>query len=191
MKLANKKSELADEFAGFMQAYQDMVFSTAIRLLGNDHQAEDIAQEVFVKAYEQFANLRDSESAGGWLKTVATNLCLNHLSRYRKRWRLFSEMQHDDDGDDDFNFEFAVEDSGSDSVFELLNAEEQHRLFEAALTQLPDHQRAPLVLYHFEAMSYEDIAQHLNVSLSKLKTDLLRGRAALVKAMQCHVIQPV
>ena len=75
----------------FMRAYQDMVFSTAARLAGNDAQAEDIAQEVFIKAYENFAHLRESPTAGGWLKTVATNLSLNYLTRYRKRWRLFSE----------------------------------------------------------------------------------------------------
>ena len=76
-----------------MRAYQDMVFSTAARLAGNDGQAEDIAQEVFLRAYEHFGDLRTSPTAGGWLKTVATNLALNYLSRYRKRWRMFSELR--------------------------------------------------------------------------------------------------
>src|SRR6185437_12842154 len=77
-----------------MRAYQDMVFSTAARLAGNDAQAEDIAQEVFLKAYQNFEQLRMSPTAGGWLKTVTTNLTLNHLSRYRARWRSFSELWH-------------------------------------------------------------------------------------------------
>ena len=76
-----------------MRAYQDMVFSTAARLAGNDRQAEDIAQEVFLRAYEHFAHLCTSATAGGWLKTVTTNLTLNYLSRYRKRWRLFSDLR--------------------------------------------------------------------------------------------------
>jgi RNA polymerase sigma-70 factor (ECF subfamily) len=75
-----------------MRNYQDMVFSTAARLTGNDAQAEDIAQEVFLKAYENYDHLSTSPTAGGWLKTVATNLSLNHLSRYRNRWRFFSEF---------------------------------------------------------------------------------------------------
>jgi RNA polymerase sigma factor (sigma-70 family) len=83
------------EFATFMHAYQDMVFSTAARLTGNDAQAEDIAQEVFLKAYENFPHLKTSPTAGGWLKTVATRLTLNHLSRYRRRWRFFSELRND------------------------------------------------------------------------------------------------
>src|ERR1700690_3479548 len=82
------QTQLTAEFTTFMRAYQNMVFSTAARLAGNDAQAEDIAQEVFIKAYENFEHLRLSATAGGWLKTVATNLSLNYLTRYRKRWRL-------------------------------------------------------------------------------------------------------
>ena len=66
----------SSEFTTFMRAYQDMVFSTAARLAGNDVQAQDIAQDVFIKAYENFEHLRTSPAAGGWLKTVATNLSL-------------------------------------------------------------------------------------------------------------------
>ena len=76
------------DFTTFMRNYQDMVFSTAIRLVGNEAQAEDISQEVFLKAYEHFDNLQSSPTAGGWLKTVTTNLSLNHLTRYRNRCQL-------------------------------------------------------------------------------------------------------
>ncbi|MSU64631.1 MAG: sigma-70 family RNA polymerase sigma factor [Opitutus sp.] len=75
------------DFTTFMRNYQDMVFSVAVRLTANEAQAEDISQEVFLKAFENFDHLSTSPTAGGWLKTVATNLSLNHLSRYRKRWR--------------------------------------------------------------------------------------------------------
>ena len=75
-----------------MRDYQNMVFSTAMRLVANQAEAEDIAQEVFLKAYERFGDLRESPTAGGWLKTVATNMSLNHLARYRSRWSFFSEL---------------------------------------------------------------------------------------------------
>ena len=61
------------DFTTFMRNYQDMVYSTAVRLIGNETQAEDIAQDVFIKAHEHFDNLRTSPTAGGWLKTVATD----------------------------------------------------------------------------------------------------------------------
>jgi RNA polymerase sigma-70 factor (ECF subfamily) len=165
-----------------MHAYQDMVFSTAARLSGNDAQAEDIAQEVFLKAYESFEQLRSSPAAGGWLKTVATRLTLNHLSRYRRRWRFFSELRRDD-SDDDSELEFANPDLTPDSIIADIDAEQRRALVEQALRELPDHQRVPLVLYHFEEMPYLDIAKQLQVSLPKVKTDIQRARAALAKIL--------
>jgi RNA polymerase sigma-70 factor (ECF subfamily) len=168
------------DFTTFMHAYQDMVFSTAARLTSNEAQAEDIAQEVFIKAHEHFDQLRTSPTAGGWLKTVATNLSLNHLSRYRNRWKFFSEFRRDDAASDDPEVEFAA----PENFFANVDADERRALVEHALDQLPEHQRVPLVLYHFEDLSYEDIAKKLGVSLAKVKTDILRARAALAKILQ-------
>jgi RNA polymerase sigma-70 factor, ECF subfamily len=164
------------EFTIFMRAYQNMVFSTAARLAGNDAQAEDIAQEVFIKAYENFEHLRLSATAGGWLKTVATNLSLNYLTRYRKRWRLFSES------------ETAPDVPLPDRALDSLSEEEQRTALEETMRRLPDHQRVPLVLYHFEDLSYEDIAAKLGISLAKVKTDIRRGRAALAPMLRLRGI---
>jgi len=164
------------EFTTFMQNYQDMVYSTAVRLLGNSAQAEDVSQDVFLKAYERFSDLRGSPTAGGWLKTVTTNMSLNHLSRYRKRWRFFSEIVRDqEDPDSGPEVEFAA----PDNFFEEVNASERREWIEAALEKLPEHQRVPLVLFHFENIPYDEIASKLGISLSKVKTDILRGRQAL------------
>jgi RNA polymerase sigma-70 factor (ECF subfamily) len=165
-----------------MRAYQDMVFSTASRLAGNDRQAEDIAQEVFLRAYEHFDQLHASPAAGGWLKTVATNLTLNYLTRHRRRWRLFSELRP----------ATAEEDSPApdptapqpDTLLADLSAEQRRTLIDGALRQLPEHQRLALVLYHFEELSYEEVAVKLHASLPKIKTDIRRARAALLPLLQ-------
>jgi RNA polymerase sigma-70 factor, ECF subfamily len=170
----------SDEFTAFMHAYQDMVFSTAARLLGNDAQAEDIAQEVFIKAYERFEELRSSPTAGGWLKTVATNMTLNHLSRYRARWRFFSELPRDEEHDDPPELTYPTPDTAVMGI----EAEERRAVVENALRRLPEHQRVPLVLYHFEDMPYQDIAKRLRVSLGKVKTDIRRGRMALADSLR-------
>jgi RNA polymerase sigma-70 factor (ECF subfamily) len=161
-----------------MRQYQDMVYSTAARLLGDAAQAEDIAQGVFLKAYERFDELRSSPTVAGWLKTVATNQSLNHLSRYRKRWQFFSDRRSGDD-DDGADPEFGV----PDTALEDLDADQRRDLIEAALDSLPNHQRVPLVLFHFEEMPYQDIAERLNVSVGKIKTDIHRGRAALAQLL--------
>ncbi len=162
-----------------MRAYQHMVFSTASRLAGNDRQAEDIAQEVFLRAYENFSHLRTSPAAGGWLKTVTTHLTLNYLTRHRKRRRLFSELRP---GAQEDPPDLVV--PQHDTLLADLSDEQRRALIEDALRKLPEHQRLALVLYHFEELSYEEIAVKLHASLSKIKTDIRRARAALLPLLQ-------
>src|SRR4051794_8016678 len=96
----------ADAFEAFVRGFQDMVFATAARLLGSRSDAEDIAQAVFLRAFQRFDDLRDNPAAPGWLKTVTRNACLNHLSRYRQRWSVFSELgRFVSTADDDIQFD--------------------------------------------------------------------------------------
>jgi RNA polymerase sigma-70 factor (ECF subfamily) len=162
-------------FEALVREYQDMVFATAVRLLGNAAEAEDVAQTVFLRAFERFDQIRSSPGVGGWLKTVATNLCLNHLDRYRARWRFFSELGEPGSGRDDY---LGTHGSGM-SPLSALEERDEHARLEQALRSLPDHQRVPLVLFHFEDRSYQDIADLLGVSLAKIKSDLHRGRETL------------
>lgn len=159
-----------------------MVFTTAYRLVANHAEAQDIAQEVFLKAYERYDSLRGNPSIGGWLKTVATNMSLNHLTRYKKRWRFFSDMsRQDDEGDTrDFESTVAAPESIESTAFQQTDMRE---VLEQAMTSLPRDQRAALVLFHFHEMPYQEIAKKLKVSLSKVKTDILRGREALKRKL--------
>jgi len=168
-----------ENFEQFMRNYQNMVFSTALRLTANESEAQDIAQEVFLKAYERFADLQNSPTVGGWLKTVATNLSLNHITRYRRRWTFFSELLSDDTERDQPMFDVPA----PELTGEHMNDSDQRRVLDEALLKLPPAQRIPLVLYHFEDQSYEEIAATLKISLSKVKTDIFRGREALKKKL--------
>lgn len=163
-----------------------MVFTTAARILGNDRQAEDVAQEVFLKAYENFEQLRTNPSAGGWLRAVSRNTTFNYLGRYRKRWRYFSELRSADAAEDEPDVEFAL----PDDLVADVNETVRHEVIEQALQRLPEHQRVPLVLYHFEEMRYEEIAAKLQVSLAKVKTDIFRARTALAKILARVGITP-
>jgi RNA polymerase sigma-70 factor (ECF subfamily) len=153
-----------------------MVYSTAVRIIGHEAQAQDLAQEVFLKAYQSFEQLAASPTAAGWLRTVTRHLSINHVLRYRRRWRFFSELAASADESD---FEIPV----PDTLLAGVAAEHRARSIEQAVQRLPDHQRVPLVLYHFEELSYEAIAEQLHISLAKVKIDLLRARAALAKLL--------
>jgi RNA polymerase sigma-70 factor (ECF subfamily) len=167
----------ADQFEAFVRRYQDMVYGTAIRLLGNATEAEDVAQTVFLRAFQRFGEIGTSPAAAGWLKTVTRNACLNHLSRYRARWRFFSELDRSENAEAEGSFEASLV-SVSSPGLDLDRSFEREQL-ERALESLPDHQRVPLVLFHFEEASYQQIAEMLGVSLGKVKTDIHRGRVAL------------
>jgi RNA polymerase sigma-70 factor (ECF subfamily) len=165
------------QFEAFVAAYQDMVFATAVRLLGRPADAEDVAQTVFLKAWERFGELEASPTAPGWLRTVATNLSLNHLTRHRRRWQLFSEMAHE--GEESDVDPIAMLTSADESPAASIERAERDAGLEAAVRRLPAAQRVPLVLFHFEERSYQEIASMLGVSLGKVKTDIHRGRLAL------------
>jgi RNA polymerase sigma-70 factor (ECF subfamily) len=167
-------------FEDFVRSYQNMVYSSAVRILGNETDAQNISQEVFLRAFKHYDSISNSDTAGGWLKTVTRNLCINHLTRYRNRWSLFTDQfsRRGDDGD----VEEIVLPEDESSTMDLDNLD-RGEIISDALMQLPDKQRVPLSLYHFEDMSYDEISKQMKVSLSKIKTDISRGRQALKKVL--------
>ena len=167
-------------FEHFVRKHQNMVFTTAVRIVGNKTDAEDIAQEVFLRAFKHYDSISQSETAGGWLKVVTRNLCINHLTRYRNRWKMFTDQFTRRGKGEDVEYFFLPEDEAGALDPDKIDRKE---IIGQALHALPEKQRVPLVLYHFENMSYLEIARHLRLSLSKVKTDIFRGRRALKKIL--------
>ena len=175
----------ADPFEAFVRRHQDLVFTAAVRLLGSTTEAEDVAQTVFLRAFQRFAEIGDSPTAAAWLRTVTRNVCLNHLTRYRSRWRFFSELPLEGQGDDRAS-EAAI--ASATSLADVVEQADLQRHLEDALRQLPAPQRVPLVLFHLDDMSYQEIADALGVSLAKVKTDIHRGREALRKRLKSNAV---
>lgn len=161
------------DFSHFVRQYQDMVFSTALRLTADRGDAEDIAQETFLKAHRAFASLAGRPEAGGWLRTTARNLALNHVTRYRRRFVFVGS------GADSAALE--PEPAEADASAWLYD---QTEWLKRALLDLPRKFRVPLVLYYYEGMDYAGIAAALGISLPKVKTDILRGRRRLRQMLE-------
>jgi RNA polymerase sigma-70 factor (ECF subfamily) len=159
------------EFETFVRDNQDMVFSTAMLIIGARADAEDISQNVFVMAYNHFDQLKDDPAAGGWLRTCARNLSINHYNRYQRRWRFFSSLDLDD------GTPYEPEQPAADHSWLHQFVDE----LRDALGDLPAKYRTPLVLFHYEDLSYAEIAGQLKISLTKVKTDISRGREMLRK----------
>ena len=166
-----------ERFEAFVVRYQSLVYATALRLLGQSADAEDVAQSVFLRAFEHFPRLQGPEAAG-WLKTATTNLCLNHLTRHRSRWVVWSALGHSTS--DDLP---EWPDTRTPSAEALLLSAESQAALQSALLALPAHQRVPLVLVHFHDFSYDDVARRLGRPLSSVRSDIFRGRQALRRTL--------
>jgi len=161
------------EFQEFVRENQDMVYTTSLRITADPRDAEDIAQDVFMQAYNRFERIKEYDNPGGWLRTTTRNLSINHVMRYKKRFLL---MRFDSTATDTL---FSTE---ADGYEEWLY--EQSEVLKEALLKLPDRFRIPLVLHYYENMQYDEIAGVQKISLAKIKADIMRAKQRLKIEME-------
>lgn len=149
---------------------QAAVFNVCYRLLGERREAEDMTQEAFIRAWERLHTFDVDRPFLPWMRRVAANLCLNHLSA-----RGPDSPELDDERDE------------TDSAFGPALVVEQHERSEvirAALLALPPRYRIAIELRHFQELSYDEIAQFLDRPLSDVKSDLFRARKMLAEKLK-------
>ena len=157
-----------EAFGGLVNCHQAGVYNVTYRMLGECRDAEDAAQETFLRAYRAIHTLDPQRPPGPWLKKIAVNVCLNWLER---RGTLTLED------------ETTV--PGSDPGPETQTIQrEQSRQIRAALLSLPPRYRAVIELRHFQELSYTEIAETLNRPLSDIKSDLFRARKLLAEKIR-------
>lgn len=142
-----------------MRRYQERVYWTARRLVGNHEDADDVAQETFVRAYMALGEFRGDASFFTWLYRIAVNLSLNTV---RKR-QVVNYLR-----DSDLLARFIP--SGDDPSREL-ELKERRSTLDAAVARLPEKQRAVFVLRFYEELSYEEISEVLKTSVGGLKAN--------------------
>lgn len=149
-------------FERIVEKYQKTVFNVALRMTHEAREAEDIAQEVFLKVYERLKSFNPEYRFFSWLYRITVNESLNTLDRQKRYQELDEEMAAD----------------GPD-LDEIAEANERGRRIADALMDLKVDQRAVVVLKHFEGLSYEEIAQVLEISEKKVKSRLFTARQVL------------
>ncbi len=153
-------------FGTLMQRYTGAVFGIAYRMLGNPQDAEDAAQEIFLRAYTRLDSFDRSRRFSTWLLSVASNYCIDRLRRQRLSWLTL----------DDVAPVLATSERGPEGQAE------QHEVgdeVQAALLKLPDTYRQVTLLYYIHDLSYSEIAQVTGLTESTIKTRLHRARAML------------
>jgi RNA polymerase sigma-70 factor (ECF subfamily) len=164
----------AEAFAGLVMEHQRFVYHLALRALGSPQDAEDVAQEAFVRAWLALPNFRGQARFQTWLYRIVTNLCYNRLPRLRREMTALGDEEMPDIPD---------EASGAGPLSSL-EAEERRRFLHQAIERLPENYRLLVTLRFQQELSYEEIASVTSLPLGTVKTGLFRARARLREALR-------
>ena len=170
------KSGDREAFAALVEKYRQPVTNLVSRTIRDETEAEDVAQNVFIQVWKSAARYQVSAKFTTWLFTIARNLCLNEIRR-RSRHRTESlDVTHPENEDQPARqFPDAKNFSPDDTA---LHGELALKI-EEALAALPENQRTAIILFQRQEMSYEEIAEILDCSLSSTKSLIHRGRETL------------
>jgi RNA polymerase sigma-70 factor (ECF subfamily) len=169
-----KRGDLA-AFNELVKRYEKQVYNFAYRLTGNYDDANDVAQEAFLRVYNAIGSFRGDASFSTWLFRITTNVFLDD----RKRAKAHPHTSLDEYIDlEESSVTRQIEDPGPtpDAVTE---ENERAQILQRTISSLPEYQRAMVTLYHTEQKSYEEIAEIMNLPIGTVKSRLNRARLAL------------
>lgn len=168
-------------FEALVERHQHSVVGTVAKMLGGDSDAEDIAQQVFLRVWKSASRYEPSAKFTTWLMTITRNLVFNEMRR-RKR-SLLVPMAVEREGGAPLQFP----DESAPPPSELLLDEELNRAIEEAMASLPEPQRMALVLRRYQEMPYEEIAQVLGITVPAVKSIIFRARAVLREKLKKYL----
>src|SRR3954447_10918350 len=168
-------------FDELIRKYQRQAVAVSYRLLGNNHDALEVTQDAFLKAFSSLATLQKPEAFGGWLMRIVSNLSLNYRrSRKTRQGQLPLDdllgatdgRQSDAAGGSDWMAQ-------SGDPLHRLESEEMGRRLQKALQELPEKQRLALVLFAIEGRPQKEVAETLECSVEAVKWHVFQGRKKL------------
>ncbi len=171
-----------DRYGLLVDAYSSRIINYLARMTGNRYEAEDLAQEAFVRAYFALSSYDPQYKFSSWLYKIATNLCLNYLKK-RRRW-----VHVDDYQDKDGRPAWVLPDTRAyGDPAKSVDCQELQREIQQAIDRLPGVYRTVVVLRHLHGLSYQEIADVTEVPIGTVKSRLGRGRSRLMALLQGRV----
>lgn len=164
-----------------METWQDMVFNTALGLVQQLEDAEDVAQEVFVQVYQSINAFKGESRFSTWLYRITVSKSLDHLRKKKRKKRfafvknLFGEKNEVLEQLPDFNHPGVA----------LENKEKAALLFES-IRQLPENQRIAFSLHKVEGLSYQEISDVMNVTIPAVESLMHRAKINLRKSLEIY-----
>lgn len=162
----------AGAFEELVERHQRLVVGTVARMLGNNSDAEDIAQQVFIRVWKSARRYVPRAKFTTWLLKITRNLVFNELRRRSRHAQSPLRVESEDE-------ERPIRDDHATAPDVSLLEQELQRAIETAITQLPETQRLALVLRRYDELSYEQIADVLDQSVPAVKSLLFRARTEL------------
>jgi RNA polymerase sigma-70 factor (ECF subfamily) len=161
-----------DALEQLIAKHQALVAGTVARMLGSNSDVEDIAQQVFIRVWKSARRYVPRAKFTTWLLKITRNLVFNELRRAKRHAHV--PLQTEPGAE-----EFPLKDETNPTPDASLLESELQRTIEEAITQLPESQRMALILRRYEQLSYEQIADILDLSVPAVKSVLFRARTEL------------
>lgn len=168
-------------FRHLVESFQNKVFNTVLSIVQNNEEAEDVAQEVFIEIYESVGKFKGESKLSTWIYRIATTKALESHRKKKavKRFAFLTSLF----GENDEIVHHPVEFEHPGVVFE--NKERAKILF-VHINQLPDNQKVAFTLCNVEGLSYQEISEVMQLSLSSVESLLFRAKTNLRKPLKDH-----
>lgn len=173
--LAKFKKGDQQAFESLVRKYKTTVFNTIYSVMGNAQEADDIAQEVFLKVYTKADSFKGESSFSTWLYRITVNRCIDELRR-RKNKIISYETEFNQE--EKLKLKDVLANREND-ITEKLRQKELQDIIQKAMNSLPEKYRIILTLKEIEGLSYKEISQIMKISLAKVKIWLFRARQKL------------
>lgn len=163
-----------DAFGEIVEIYKNSVYQLCFRMLGNRHEAEDMAQEAFIRAFVNIKSFNQSLKFSTWLFRIATNLCIDRIRKKKPDHYLDAEVA----GIEGLTMYSQIP-SDTPLPEKELESLELKEAVQKEILKLPDKYRSAIVLKYIEGLSLNEISEILDLPLGTVKTRIHRGREAL------------
>jgi RNA polymerase sigma-70 factor (ECF subfamily) len=167
-------------FEQLIERHQALVVGTVARMLGSNAEVEDIAQQVFIRVWKSAARYVARAKFTTWLLKITRNLVFNEMRRAKRHPHLPVQIEPEAE-------EIPLKDETTSTPDATLLENELQAAIEKAITLLPDMQRMALVLRRYEDLSYEEIADVLDLSVPAVKSLLFRARSELRERLRNYL----
>lgn len=168
-------------FGKLIEAYQRPVYNLAYRMLNNPGEAEEAAQEAFIRAYTRLHTYNPNHKFSTWMLSITSNYCIDII---RKRRALLLSI------DEPLPPHPALMSDGQKGPEAQMEMSEQQDLVQSLLQELPEDYRQAVVLRYWHEMSYEEIAEMMDTTVSAIKSRLFRARRQLAEVGMANGLNP-